>query len=557
MSDSERESFVTARSHQSSSGFSVHSSHSNTASYSDHETNTAGSVTPTAALFSIRPIPAPTHQDHLRPVPIRIPQTSNSISSNVHVNAAATPAQPHKPRLASLDVFRGLVTLAMIVANYQIEEAAFPVLLHPDWFGFSLADAVFPSFLFIMGVAIPISMQSGRKSYATIAIRALKLAAIGLLLNNPISALLKSPHTLSNFRIPGVLQRTGIVFYIVATAYKSLTSPYMFTYAFPAFLLAVWTIMSTTLIPTAVDTNPPCPMKNSTEFSYFSPPECTAQSNLDLLAFSRAHTYKHLPFDNEGILSTFPACVTCVIGCIAGQGLLRAFHGRDFTDGSWRLRHAFRLSIAAIVCLLGAFALSAVGVPVSKNLWTPSFVGIAGAVSLAGFVVCFLWVDCGVRDGGADGFKKWVKGLMRTRVESVDEDDADDEDTFGSDDIEHARFHERDPLLGSSSPASNATTVTRAILAPPPPPPNQLAHPGFNTLLSSCGKNPLALYVFSEVLAEVLQGFGVYTVLFDVLFASWIWPGGLASLVWSLFWAVGVVGSLGVYLDRIQWYWRM
>jgi len=70
-------------------------------------------------------------------------------------------------RLLSLDAFRGVVIALMFLVNLSGSKAAFP-----DWFGHAgwnngehgqwLADYVFPWFLFIVGVAIPFSMSSGR-----------------------------------------------------------------------------------------------------------------------------------------------------------------------------------------------------------------------------------------------------------------------------------------------------------------------------------------------------------------------------------------------------------
>lgn len=71
------------------------------------------------------------------------------------------------PRLESLDAFRGLVIVLMFLVNVAGRDAAFPSwFAHRGWnegrMGIGLADFVFPWFLFIVGVAIPFSMASGR-----------------------------------------------------------------------------------------------------------------------------------------------------------------------------------------------------------------------------------------------------------------------------------------------------------------------------------------------------------------------------------------------------------
>lgn len=65
---------------------------------------------------------------------------------------------PQKTRLRSLDTFRGIAIMLMIFVNsgggdyWWIE--------HATWNGLHVADLVFPWFLFIMGVCIPISLRS-------------------------------------------------------------------------------------------------------------------------------------------------------------------------------------------------------------------------------------------------------------------------------------------------------------------------------------------------------------------------------------------------------------
>lgn len=71
------------------------------------------------------------------------------------------------PRLLSLDAFRGLVIVLMFLVNVAGTDPAFPSWFpHRGWnggeMGNGLADYVFPWFLFIVGVAIPFSMHSGR-----------------------------------------------------------------------------------------------------------------------------------------------------------------------------------------------------------------------------------------------------------------------------------------------------------------------------------------------------------------------------------------------------------
>ena len=58
-------------------------------------------------------------------------------------------------RFTALDVFRGITIFLMILVNTAGPGApAYAELVHAKWFGFTLADAIFPSFLFAMGNAM-------------------------------------------------------------------------------------------------------------------------------------------------------------------------------------------------------------------------------------------------------------------------------------------------------------------------------------------------------------------------------------------------------------------
>lgn len=97
-------------------------------------------------------------------------------------------------RVASIDVFRGLTMALMIYVNEQSEVKGLP------WWNYHMkanvnamtyVDMVFPAFLFIMGMAIPLAVQQRLKKtasvgrlWAHILLRALGLLILGLILAN-------------------------------------------------------------------------------------------------------------------------------------------------------------------------------------------------------------------------------------------------------------------------------------------------------------------------------------------------------------------------------------
>ena len=98
-------------------------------------------------------------------------------------------------RLVSLDAFRGLTILLMLLVNNIALDTATPVhLTHAPWNeGVRLADLVFPWFLLCVGIAIPFSARSAAKNGITgwryagkILWRVVMMFALGLLVDSAI-----------------------------------------------------------------------------------------------------------------------------------------------------------------------------------------------------------------------------------------------------------------------------------------------------------------------------------------------------------------------------------
>ncbi|UCH09368.1 MAG: DUF5009 domain-containing protein, partial [Fidelibacterota bacterium] len=67
---------------------------------------------------------------------------------------------PPMKRLTSLDAFRGLTIAGMILVNNPGDWShVFRPLLHAEWNGWTPTDWIFPFFLFIMGVAMALSLR--------------------------------------------------------------------------------------------------------------------------------------------------------------------------------------------------------------------------------------------------------------------------------------------------------------------------------------------------------------------------------------------------------------
>lgn len=85
-------------------------------------------------------------------------------------------------RLDSLDILRGMTMAGMIIVDFCGPDAPW-FIKHVSWNGLSPADLVFPSFLFIMGMAIPLAITDKKPLTYKNFVRVLILFAIGVFFN--------------------------------------------------------------------------------------------------------------------------------------------------------------------------------------------------------------------------------------------------------------------------------------------------------------------------------------------------------------------------------------
>ena len=124
-----------------------------------------------------------------------------------------------KQRLRSLDTFRGIAISLMIFVNDG--GGGYWFMEHATWNGLYVADLVFPWFLWIMGVCIPMSVRSAVKKETPartfiwgVTVRSVKLFLLGFILNT------LGWTDLAKLRVPGVLQRFGICYFVVTLVTK-------------------------------------------------------------------------------------------------------------------------------------------------------------------------------------------------------------------------------------------------------------------------------------------------------------------------------------------------
>ena len=93
-----------------------------------------------------------------------------------------------KQRIISIDIFRGLTMMLMVLVNNPGDWGnIYQPLRHAEWHGWTPTDLVFPFFVFLMGVALPFSQGENRgltkDIFLKILARSLRLICLGLFLN--------------------------------------------------------------------------------------------------------------------------------------------------------------------------------------------------------------------------------------------------------------------------------------------------------------------------------------------------------------------------------------
>jgi predicted acyltransferase len=277
-----------------------------------------------------------------------------------------------KERLVSLDAFRGAVMAFMIMVNNNgSARDAHAQMRHATWNGWTLTDTVFPSFVWIVGLAITLSL--GKRLAAGIPrsrllMIALRRAAILFVLGMAVYAF---PHfDLSTQRILGVLQRIAICYLAASAIY--LWCGVRGQIAWVAGLLtAYWLVMALAPVPGFgsgrwdVDGN----------FAHY----------VDRLVLGTHNYAPTRDWDPEGIVSTIPAIATALLGVLAGR-LLQLRRGLAERT-TW-------MFLTGALLVAAGWALS-FAMPINKKLWTDSF-----CLFMAGldFTACamFVWVIDGL-----------------------------------------------------------------------------------------------------------------------------------------------------------------
>lgn len=292
------------------------------------------------------------------------------------------PPPPAPERLVALDAFRGATMAFMVLVNDAGDGSnVYAPLQHAEWHGWTPTDVVFPSFLWIVGVALTLSLArrlAAGASRAALFRQAFRRAVILYLLGIVVYA--APAFSPSTQRLLGVLQRIAICYLAAVAVY--LTTNIRGQIACVIGLLAVyWALMAFFPVPE------------------FGAGRLDVEGNfahyIDRIVLGAHNYHSTRTWDPEGIVSTLPAIATALFGILCGQLLrLKKTLGEKVI---WMLVAGTLLIIVGEICNIA--------LPINKKLWTTSFsLFMAGLDFL--LLAIFLWLVDGL------GHRRLVKPLV-------------------------------------------------------------------------------------------------------------------------------------------------
>ncbi|QQE13250.1 DUF5009 domain-containing protein [Planctomycetota bacterium] len=306
---------------------------------------------------------------------------------------SSPPSSSQQPRLLSIDVLRGFDMLWITGLKYFViftcvAAAVIPdrsaarshwllhQLEHVDWIGLQFYDLVFPLFLFLTGITIPLSitskLESGRATKRDLTIRCIRRALLLIILG-----MIHQIHGLP-LRWPSVLGFIGVSYFIAAMF--AIYTPRSIQIAYiPTALLSYFIAIK--YIP--FNGHPAGTITEQSNFasyidSFIIPAKHTLSQGLEI---RKGITPTRPAYDPEGPFMAISGSALAMLGVAAGYILTNI--------KTKPIHRALFLYATSIACLLIAYTwssetlLGSQHLPLIKKIWTPSFI-----LAAAGY--CFL-----------------------------------------------------------------------------------------------------------------------------------------------------------------------
>ncbi|XP_019163593.1 PREDICTED: heparan-alpha-glucosaminide N-acetyltransferase-like isoform X3 [Ipomoea nil] len=300
----------------------------------------------------------------------------NSVQEIVVLPAEATPTHSSnsKERLVSLDVFRGLTVALMILVDDAGK--AFPSINHSPWFGVTLADFVMPFFLFVVGVSVSLVFKKvPSKPAATkkVLLRMVKLFILGVILQGGYfhgRGDLSYGVDIKKIRWMGVLQRISIGYlfssileiWLVNNISADSAMKFVRRYWLQALVAVSLSVLYMGLL-----------------YGLYVPDwefKVDTASNSSVVPRNAVS----IPL----IMDSLMAAITCLVGLHYGHILVQV-KGHKQRIIFWSI-FSFPLLIVGLVLVV-------VGIPLSKPLYTLSYMFTTAGASAIAFTIIYYIVD--------------------------------------------------------------------------------------------------------------------------------------------------------------------
>lgn len=312
-------------------------------------------------------------------------------------------------RYFSLDVFRGATVAFMILVNNPgTWSHIYPPLEHAAWHGLTPTDLVFPFFLFAVGNAMAFVMPRLRAGgdatfWKKIIKRTVLIFLIGTFLHwfpfsNWVNGRLvlrgwewtRADGELAGIRVSGTLQRIAIC-YFFASIIVYYTRVCTAAIIGGVILLLYWLL--------CIAMNPADPYSFEGWFG----------KAIDLHIFGAVHVYHGdgVAFENEGIVSTFPAIVSVIVGFIVGDYIRR--RGKETSNlkidaGVHPIYQTLSVLFTAAVVVLFIGYVWSLFFPINKKIQSSSFVITTAGLAIAGLSALIYCIEAKNKRGWLTSF---------------------------------------------------------------------------------------------------------------------------------------------------------